>query len=92
MHFTDLDGNEVEIGHLAQGTNFVAEIEILNRTERDMANLALNFAVPSGWEIHHAQYTRQGDTPPSLDYQDVRDDRVLSYFGLKAGERVTLKF
>jgi uncharacterized protein YfaS (alpha-2-macroglobulin family) len=92
VHFTDLDGSEVEIGHLAQGTDFVAEIEILNRTEREMANLALNFAVPSGWEIHHAQYTRQGDTPPSLEYQDVRDDRVLSYFGLKAGERVTLKF
>lgn len=92
LRFADANGDPVDINRLAQGTDFIAEISILNQSERDISNLALNFAIPSGWELLHAQYTGQGETPPALDYQDVRDDRVLSYLGLKAGKGVTLKF
>lgn len=44
------------------------------------ADLALTHIFPAGWEI-----TSERDLS-SLTYQDIRDDRVLSYFDLSRGE------
>ena len=44
------------------------------------ADLALTHIVPAGWEI-----TSERDLS-TVTYQDIRDDRVLSYFDLRSGE------
>ena len=46
---------------------------------------------PSGWEIHNTRMFGEGsvhekDIPT---YQDIRDDRVFTYFDIKAGESKT---
>ena len=46
--------------------------------------------MPSGWEIHN---NRMDGTSSSknYDYQDIRDDRVNTFFSLKANETKTFK-
>ncbi len=57
-------------------------------------NLALNQIFPSGWEINNLRLTGDdnakltGDIPT---YQDIRDDRVYTYFDLGANQRKTFK-
>ncbi len=71
-----------------QGQDILAEIEVRNPGTTDYRQLALTHLVPSGWEIHPALLAEnEARAAPGVDHQDVRDDRVLTYFGLKAGER-----
>ena len=70
-------------------------MKVTNRTNRRLENLALTQIVPSGWQIASRLSSAgvddakdEKETP--LDYQDVRDDRVLSYFSLKPGATRTV--
>jgi alpha-2-macroglobulin len=74
---------------LEQGTDFVAEITLRNTGIRgDLKELSLSQIFPSGWEIANARMlsvtsaAAQNSSKP--DYQDVRDDRVYTYFDLPA--------
>ncbi len=53
-------------------------------SSRDYDNLALTQIFPSGWEITNSRMiaTATNDNTTYLDYQDIRDDRVLSYFSM----------
>src|SRR5699024_6754587 len=51
-------------------------------------NLALTQVMPSGWQITDSRLGGDEQTEP-VDYRDMRDDRVLSYFSLGAGESRT---
>jgi hypothetical protein len=57
----------------------------------DYRNVALAYVVASGWEIRNDRLdpSRSRATSP-FDYQDVRDDRVYTYFDLTAGETKTV--
>jgi uncharacterized protein YfaS (alpha-2-macroglobulin family) len=90
VSFSDLKGRAVAPGNLQQGSDFQAEVAVRNLTERDLENLALTQVVPSGWQIHNARF--EGESANSeIDYQDVRDDRLLTYFSLKAGQEKSFK-
>lgn len=92
--YRDRNGNLLEdITSLAQGTEFQAEITVHNSgVLGELKDLALTYILPSGWEILNY---RVNDLPEEgntlLDYQDIRDDRVLSYFTLSSGETKTIK-
>ncbi len=88
--YTDSDGALVDPGKLEQGTSFLATVSIANPGIRgDYRNLVLNQIFPSGWEINNlrlddAEETTTGDI---ATYQDIRDDRVYTYFDLGPGQR-----
>jgi uncharacterized protein YfaS (alpha-2-macroglobulin family) len=48
---------------------------------------------PSGWEINNLRLTDDENTVKTDrgDYQDIRDDRVYTYFGLAPGVSRTFK-
>jgi uncharacterized protein YfaS (alpha-2-macroglobulin family) len=78
------------VNSIKQGIDFKAMITVHNTgMGRDYEELALSQIFPSGWEIINTrlddtqQYYNQG----KADYQDIRDDRVYTYFDLKANER-----
>ena len=84
--YTDMAGNPVDITRLIQGTDFLAHVTISNpfgvHIYKDMA---LSQIFPSGWEIHNTRMddftsVHAADQP---SYQDIRDDRVYTYFDLK---------
>lgn len=94
VSYADAEGNPVDPSELEQGKEFVATLSVLNPGQRGgYKNLALTAIFPSGWEISNL---RLDDVPDGLagdkpDYQDIRDDRVNTFFDLSAGQRKTFK-
>jgi len=95
VNYSDPDGAAIDPTSLEQGTAFVATVTVFNPGLRGIyKNLALNQIFPSGWEINNLRLTGDdgaritGDVPT---YQDIRDDRVYTYFDLGANQRKTFK-
>ncbi len=95
VSYTDSKGNAIEVDRLEQGTEFVASVTVFNPGIRGIyKNLALNQIFPSGWEINNLRLTGDEGTGLTGDlptYQDIRDDRVYTYFDLNASQRKTFK-
>jgi uncharacterized protein YfaS (alpha-2-macroglobulin family) len=82
-------GAAVNPASLAQGTRFQATIKVTNPSSlKAYENLALNFPVPSGWEIQNERLTG-GASEDAYDHKDIRDDRVNWFFALPAGRSKT---
>jgi uncharacterized protein YfaS (alpha-2-macroglobulin family) len=92
VDYRDDKGAPVDPARLLQGRQLTAVVTVRNLVPRKIDNIALAFLAPAGWEINNAPWAGAGAT--GLDYQDVRDDRVLSFFGLaEAGSiQIPLKF
>lgn len=83
--YRDMKGKKIDPSYLVQGTDFVAEVTLNNPGYRyRLDEMALTQVFPSGWEIHNSRMsnmtTFQNSTRP--EYQDIRDDRVLTYFDI----------
>jgi uncharacterized protein YfaS (alpha-2-macroglobulin family) len=92
--YTDTDGAAIDPAHLEQGTEFIATITVRNPGLRGAyENLALNQIFPSGWEINNLRLDEAEDRLKSdrPTYQDIRDDRVYTYFNLNAGQYKTFR-
>jgi uncharacterized protein YfaS (alpha-2-macroglobulin family) len=79
-----LDGTTLSPSEIIQGTDFVAEIKITNPGLEEYKEMALSQIFPSGWEILNTRLFNIGDFDNSstFTYQDIRDDRVYTYFDL----------
>lgn len=92
--YTNTDGEPLDPSKLDQGTEFIASVSIANPGLRGhYKNLALNQIFPSGWEVNNlrldeAEDRLKADIPV---YQDIRDDRVYTYFDLAPNQRKTFK-
>ena len=94
--YTDLQGNIVSPRTLNQGSDVVVNVSIKHPGIRsDYENLALTQIFPSGWEIMNPRMQLEEITTTNNSniptYQDIRDDRVYTYFDLKRGEEKTFK-
>ncbi len=87
--YTDLEGNPIDITQLEQGRDFMAAVTVKNPgTWGDYEEMALTRIFPSGWEIRNKRLSNSSMTKESRkDYEDVRDDRVLTYFDLDDHEQ-----
>jgi uncharacterized protein YfaS (alpha-2-macroglobulin family) len=79
-------GKKVDPLSLPQGINFIAEVTITNPGMRGPYHqMALTQIFPSGWEIINSRMSEVAQTNTQASpytYQDVRDDRVNTYFDL----------
>ncbi|GAA0893900.1 MG2 domain-containing protein [Fulvivirga kasyanovii] len=94
VSYTNTDGEYINPETLEQGMDFVAEVTITNPGIRGTyENMALTQIFPSGWEIHNARLNDTEDytAKDKPDYQDIRDDRVYTYFDLRPNERKTFR-
>jgi len=83
VEYLDLDNNPVDIGTLKQGTDFKAVFYVKNPGRLGYyKTLALTSIFPSGWEIHNERLFSVSEVNELFDYQDIRDDRVMTYFSL----------
>ena len=87
------DDKPLDPSRLAQGTDFKVRVKVTNTGVRgDYQELALSHVVASGWEIRNDRLDpSRARSSSAFDYQDVRDDRVYTYFDLKAGESKTVE-
>lgn len=91
VSFKNLDGSPIDVTRLYQGNDFLAVVTVLNSSYFNCKDLALTQIFPSGWEIRN---NRLQDLPSSYEisqptYQDIRDDRVYTYFDLPVGQSKT---
>ena len=92
VSYISQNASPVDISKLAQGTDFIAKVTIKNPGKHGYyTEMALSQIFPSGWEILNPRMM-DGEgafkSSPST-YQDVRDDRVYSYFNIRENETLT---
>jgi len=94
VRYTDKNGNTIDVTSLEQGTEFIAEATVTHLGARARyENLALGQVFPSGWEINNLRLTgdQQFSAGGSFNYQDIRDDRVYTFFDLRTNESRTFR-
>ena len=92
VSYTDGNNNPVKVDTLSRGRTIYAVVTVTNPGASAVRDLALNHKFPSGWEIQNDRLYSQAATYPSgVSYQDIRDDRVYSFFSLGSGSSVTIK-
>jgi uncharacterized protein YfaS (alpha-2-macroglobulin family) len=91
ISYKDRDGKIINITKLTQGTDFMAVVSVHNPGMLDYRDMALTQIFPSGWEIQNIRLSLpdlpEGSVHPT--YQDIRDDRIYTYFDLMRGEKRT---
>lgn len=83
VEYTDMDGKSIDVKRLIQGTDFIARVTVagLKNNNAVLENLALTMTMPSGWQISHDRLEGKPLTE-GIEYQQVLDDKVKSYFSL----------
>ncbi len=92
VRYLSMEGKPIDPSRLEQGSDFMAEVSLSHPGIRvSYKELALNQMFPSGWEIRNLRLDgiKSSEMKSRPDYQDIRDDRVYSYFGLDKGENKT---
>lgn len=94
MSYLDMSGQPIDPTRLVQGTDFMVEVKIHHPGIRsEYKEMALNQIFPSGWEIRNLRM-ESGPSVHSADkprYQDIRDDRVFTYFDLDKNQTKTFR-
>ncbi len=92
VKYTDANFKEIDPARLKAGTDFIAEVKVYNIGSRgNLSEMALVQVFPSGWEILNHRLEENAEETSTPTYQDVRDDRVMSYFGLARNKAVVYK-
>lgn len=89
VKYKDMNGNTILPDKLEQGLDFIAEVTVFNPgTRGKLKEMTLSQMFPSGWEIHNARMDNfeSATDAGSFDYQDIRDDRVYTYYELDKGK------
>lgn len=90
VKYKDSKGEEMSIDKITQGKEFVVEVTLSNPTKRFFREMSLTQIFPSGWEIHNSRMDETSENA-GIRYQDIRDDRVNSYYDLPPGETKTIR-
>jgi uncharacterized protein YfaS (alpha-2-macroglobulin family) len=86
--YKDMSGAAIAVDELSQGKDFVMQVTVKNLgLVGDLQNLALTTYIPSGWEIHNSRLDENEPVKANnFTYQDIKDDKVLTYFDLRTTE------
>jgi uncharacterized protein YfaS (alpha-2-macroglobulin family) len=86
------DGDPLDVSSIDQGTDFYAIVTVYNSGDFDYRQLALTQIFPPGWEISNSRIADVAvPGQNNFTYQDIRDDRVNTFFDLNRGERKSFK-
>lgn len=93
ISYQTLGGKKLDPTAIQQGTDFVALVKVSNPGKRGKyEEMALHQVFPSGWEIINTRmYAAFSQGTNIAAYQDIRDDRVYTFFDLGAAQSKTYK-
>ncbi|MDR1757098.1 MAG: alpha-2-macroglobulin [Culturomica sp.] len=93
VRYTDRNDQSVDIDAVPQGMDVTAAVTIRNTGQSGTYyNLALNYLLPSGFEIINDRLTGNTQAFTGADHTDIRDDRYYVYFSLEQGQSKTFRF
>lgn len=90
-----MNGNQLDVTQLQQGTDFMAEVTVYNPGVLGYyKEMALTTIFPSGWEIHNTRMDEfdSGHTADKPRYMDIRDDRIYSFFDVDKYKKKTFYY
>jgi uncharacterized protein YfaS (alpha-2-macroglobulin family) len=91
VEYRDSNGRAIDPKNLNPGEDMEVRVTVRNSYGQAVEEIALIIPVPASWEIINTRLT--GATLPSaFRYQDIRDDRVMTYFNLNRNEEKTVSF
>lgn len=92
VRYVTLAGLQLYPQELEQGTDFIAEVIITNTGHKGTyKEIALSHLFPSGWEIHNERMDPAEQQQGDYTYQDIRDDRIYTYFDIRQNESKTFR-
>ena len=94
VEFESKDGKVIDLNNMVQGTDFIAIVHVTNLSQTALTNLALRQIFPSGWEIGNDRMDKEDvatDKEDLFTYQDIKDDRVYTFFDLNRNETKTFR-
>ncbi|MBC7885153.1 MAG: hypothetical protein H7X99_06740 [Saprospiraceae bacterium] len=76
------------------GDDIIISVKISNPSALEVSDLALNLKMPAGWELINPRLyeTETSKNTGNYIYQDYKDDRVYTFFNLRAGGSETYSF
>lgn len=94
ISYKNLKGQSLDPRSLKQGQDFYAEVNVKNTGKQGTyEQMALSQIFPSGWEIINTRLNNNEGalTNAVFNHQDIRDDRVFTYFNLAQNETKTFR-
>ncbi len=93
ISYATLNGKPIDPARIEQGTDFYVDVSVHNPgLLGDYQEMALTQLFPSGWEIRNVRLDNSEFlTRDKPRYQDIRDDRVYTYFDLRRNETKTFR-
>ena len=93
LNYFNMDNTPLNPSEIEQGSDFYVETSITNTgIKQNYENLALTQIFPSGWEIRNTRMDlHKTANKEDITYQDIRDDRVHTYFDLEKGKTIKVK-
>ena len=93
VKYFDSSSQTVDPANIMQGTDFRMEVTVKHPGKRvDYEEMVLTTLFPSGWEIINKRIGGVPDATANYEYQDIRDDRVYTYFDLDMNKEKTIVF
>ena len=92
-----MDNTPLNPANIKQGTDFYTIVKVKNPGRLgNYQEMALSQVFPAGWEIRNDRLAENDENNEEIDtknydYQDIRDDRVLTYFSLGKIDQNLLK-
>jgi hypothetical protein len=100
VSYRDAKNRQVDPVDLALASDVTVTVGVTNLRKSNVEGLALSLLLPGSWEpVNTRVFAEEGEEEEKEtksggagDYQDFRDDRIYTYFDLKAGEKRVFTF
>jgi uncharacterized protein YfaS (alpha-2-macroglobulin family) len=91
LEYRNIQGEIINPGELNVGDDMEIRVSVRNTGMQPLPEIAVIHPLPASWEIINYRLAGGGSST-SYDYQDIRDDRVMTYFDLNRGGQKTIVF
>ncbi|MFV0266586.1 MAG: alpha-2-macroglobulin family protein [Draconibacterium sp.] len=93
VKYLDAAGKTIDPTSVSQGTDIKMEVTVKHPGKKvNYEEMVLSVLVPSGWEILNKRLSDAPQSDANYEYQDIRDDRIYTYFDLDMGKQKTFTF
>jgi uncharacterized protein YfaS (alpha-2-macroglobulin family) len=92
VEYRDPDGVSLDPELIKTGGDIEIRVTVKNNTYQKVSEIALVHPIPASWEIINYRLGGEDSSASRYKYQDIRDDRIMTYFDLERGASLILTF
>jgi uncharacterized protein YfaS (alpha-2-macroglobulin family) len=92
VEYRDREDRQADPSSAKTGDDMEVRVTVKNTTLRKVSEIALVHPLPASWEIVNYRLGGDDSSAAQFKYQDIRDDRIMTYFDLERGAEKTVVF